>query len=51
MTKECPKCHEKNTWKASKLGMYASNYFCKTCAIYFSGKKSNLKKIEEVKKI
>lgn len=32
----CPKCFNRNTEKASKLGMYEGAYFCKDCAIYYN---------------
>ena len=34
--KICPKCLNKNTWRASKLGYYSDAMFCKDCAIYYN---------------
>lgn len=34
--KICPKCLNKNTRKASKLGWYAGSMFCLDCAIYYN---------------
>jgi len=34
--KICPKCFNKNTWRASKLGYYSDAMFCKDCAIYYN---------------
>ena len=34
--KICPKCFNKNTRRASKLGYYSGSMFCKDCAIYYN---------------
>ncbi len=51
MNKQCPKCKNKNTQIASKIGYYASSWFCLDCAIYFNitKKEYELKKKQEVK--
>ena len=34
--KICPKCFNKNTRRASKLGYYSDSMFCLDCAIYYN---------------
>lgn len=43
--KICPKCLNKNTRSASKLGYYAGSMFCLDCAIYYNQYVSAVKEV------